>query len=738
MYTVALVQNQSEMAHYSHADARPLVTELGYSYKLYTAANIDELSGDLHRYPIDAVMIGSNALNDKAIRQEILSDKFSASLDKFLNNGKGLIVFMQLRLATLGDLSTFSFLPSSLNSIRAKVRPQIEQAGAGSLCIQESASKHLTILYPNRVSVSLLENDAKGFRSLPGLYWHYLDNVNASEWDVLISDVADANFYRPLIAASKETLSYRVIVSALPLDWQRQRKLFQNYLIFIVEGRHNTAILADDKITNTAFDYLGSTLLSRKFPFRRYFISQDLNVMASNISDSVHTTLVLGPYISRERLPDGVSDIIRERVNTGVLKLLSVEPETDGVRRFSVSGRERYAYRLLQRFELQVQAELRGGYVDGSFWSTVETLQNLKEIIDIFPRYRSWMEKTILISSEHDRNGSYDEVFGASCALCWIRANYYGSSSKETMETVEWIRGCINKYEAREKIQAYCIFILISTISDMETQVLGNLLKSGDYNSFSEIDALVYLSASLLSKTHDAIPALITSLENKAKSGIWVDMATTATAVILLIDTLEHLKFSGADGSILFPRIEKMIFDGILVIQKNFQDAFSQPQHGFYPWDGKASTTIKCIRAWLKFDGLLDFPVYEFIDTISKYDGVAQSYAGSKTALSFLEEMRSENNNLKLTIAEMKRVVEESGLAQKRNMLYSIALVVFLYIILVTFLGAVSIGHKDNLVEIVYGVFINGWAFHVAVLGAILTALTVPWKKIYGLTQEYK
>ena len=45
MYTIALIQNQSEMFHYGYADARPLMKDLdlGYKTELYTADNIDTL-----------------------------------------------------------------------------------------------------------------------------------------------------------------------------------------------------------------------------------------------------------------------------------------------------------------------------------------------------------------------------------------------------------------------------------------------------------------------------------------------------------------------------------------------------------------------------------------------------------------------------------------------------------------------------------------------------------------------
>lgn len=79
MYTVALVQNQSEMAHYGYADARPLLTDLRYDHVLYTADNIDDLRNALLRFRYDAVIFASNALNDKTIRAETEREGFRST-----------------------------------------------------------------------------------------------------------------------------------------------------------------------------------------------------------------------------------------------------------------------------------------------------------------------------------------------------------------------------------------------------------------------------------------------------------------------------------------------------------------------------------------------------------------------------------------------------------------------------------------------------------------------------------
>src|SRR3954452_22310614 len=112
MYRVALVQNQSEMAHYGYADARPLLDELApkYSYWLVTGDNIAELAPALARRQVDGVVLGSNALNDKSILRTLCEESFAELLGEYLASGHGLLTLMQIVLAMRRG-PTLSLLP---------------------------------------------------------------------------------------------------------------------------------------------------------------------------------------------------------------------------------------------------------------------------------------------------------------------------------------------------------------------------------------------------------------------------------------------------------------------------------------------------------------------------------------------------------------------------------------------------------------------------------------------------
>ena len=174
--------------------------------------------------------------------------------------------------------------------------------------------------------------------------------------------------------------------------------------------------------------------------------------------------------------------------------------EGDEIKRLSVAGRERLALRLLQDAELRIQAELRSGYIDGSFWSTAETLQTLRSLSHSAGDYRQLVRHALEIANEHDRDGSYDEVFGATCAFLWMRGTFLGADAKETKATARWIRARIEKYDTREQALAYLTLDELRLLTREEMKSPVSLLNTLEPERLSEIDLVVYLRAALVSR----------------------------------------------------------------------------------------------------------------------------------------------------------------------------------------------------------------------------------------------
>jgi hypothetical protein len=105
------------MAHYSYADARPLMKAMGYEATLYTANNVNELNtlSDLNKF--DALILCSNCFNDKTIRQHFFRKEFSSEISRFLDLGRGIVSFLQLRLAQdENNLDFLDFISERINA----------------------------------------------------------------------------------------------------------------------------------------------------------------------------------------------------------------------------------------------------------------------------------------------------------------------------------------------------------------------------------------------------------------------------------------------------------------------------------------------------------------------------------------------------------------------------------------------------------------------------------------------
>jgi len=728
VFKVGLVQNQSEMAHYGYGDARPILRELGYEASLFTADNIDVLRLSIVRNEYDAIMLGSNALNDKTIRAEMSSSPFREAFREWLAQGRGILCLHQLKLASL-EKRELSFLPAPLDTLSAAVRPPYERSADGTLGYGPNAEQHLLLLYPQSIDLVATQSTALNFRSLPGLYWHYWEDAAVSDWETLVVDVNALDEPRPLLLSARSSENFRVVVSALTLDWHRQNAMLENILTYVVEGRHSTAVLRDAKNRNAAFEYLLGTLRSRKFPFRQYSPTQNLEGLERHLSDGVHTTLILGPFVGLEQLP-ALRSIVEKRVSDGTLKLVSVEGESPGSRRFSVAGRQRSALQLLHAVELHIQSELREGYIDGSFWSTAESLQALEQLPQARTDFGNAVAKSLEFANEHDRNGSYDEVFGVSCALLWMRGTYLGVDSIETAATASWLKERLEFHESREQVLAYTTLDSIGMLGEQEHARLVFLLRNLKPQQLSEMDLVVYLRAALVSGLVDVLPGLLQSLKERQREGAWIDLATTADAITTLLQVRQHLQES---PSALFDRvsedIEEMVFRGIIHIQEAYVSSMTKISDNQLPWDGKASTTVKCIQAWLAFEEFVNFPVRELVDVVEKSSKASSLQFSSVQALSVLEAMKADREALRSRSASLETRVRMLSPRARRSTGYLLGLCGVSYLLLTLVAGAIA-SRGASALAVLHASFVSGWPIHVAVGSLTATFLGVPWERL--------
>ncbi len=655
MFTVALIQNQSEMSHYGYADARPLIVRRNYLVKLYTAQNIDRLAHELKDIRIDAVVFASNALNDKTIRDTVGSDAFASTFADYLKAGKGCLILHQLRVAQLGSEAPTSgelkFLPLD-QKVRLIERPKSEVATQGVLHLTPAAEGHACLLYPSLVDIQQVQEQSLTFPGLRGLYWHYLDQLSQADWDVLLYDLDSDNRKRPLLAAMRESGPFRIVIAALTLDWQNQGALFENVLTYLVEGKHETALLTKDQRSwDASFAYFSELLRSMRHPYRLYEFAE-IAELSRNLLNGVHSIIVLAPDVKENSLSQEFRSLLDEKIYGGNASLIGWIDATSPPR-FFVAGRERLALRLLEQIEFGVHSELSRGFIDGSFWSTVDSLQVLRGIARTKDKYdrQSFSMVRALGKSEsagptlfdlvnvHDRQGSYDGVFGVTCALLWFRGTFLGLEDAQTNATIGWIRQNLADYQDREKALAYHSLNQIGAASEADIKELRGLLRRQTLDRASEVDLLFYLRIAISVDDLSSAEQIVRYLQEKQDKadGYWVDLETTANAVSTLLDARDKFKQNQATRHVPL----EMIYRAVIFIQNARDD--TKTGKFAYPWDNKISASLKCIDALMKFEDLIEQPVQEIIRTLQAYVRVQGERTSLRTALVTLEELRTTN-----------------------------------------------------------------------------------------------
>ena len=633
MYKIALIQNQSEMSHYGYADARDFLSNFkNYEVQLYTAQNINKLCVDINQGNIDSIIIASHAMNDITIYNAIFANDFFESLAKLFEFGGGLLVLHQLRLGEKAlDNPTdgkFLFLPNKLSKLTAMARKKGESPLNGQITVSNSYNNHYLLNFPKYIDVTKINKNSLENVGLKGLYWHYWDSVDTGCWDIILEDKTYDSGTRPLVLASKVSTGARVVVSSLTLDWQKQNDLLENLLLYVVEGKHQIAFIDGEQDNNIDVLYMTERLKSKKLSFSKYMLPNDLESMRERISNNIHQLLIITDS-AYNCIPEVVKLIIDNKKHEGKIKVINI-----GKDNFTVSGHESDELGLLYSLEIELTNEINHGYIDGSFWSTVESLQ----IIESLDESKITIDKNTLFTifdniAIHDRDGSYDGVFGATCALLWIRAKYLGSKNRDTLKTITWLYKNKDTYEVQEKLLLYLTMweteTFFSENKDKVKEILLNILNSVNLDTIKEMNAVNYLKCANLFESKENIYKIIRNLCKQQKDGLWIDVATTASIVTEL---LISRKLICNDKCFDISQLDNCLFLAVAAIQNGINIYNPNTK----PWDEKISINLKCVEALIRFDQVIELPITEMINSIDLYSTSNIKMVDLQTSLSLL------------------------------------------------------------------------------------------------------
>lgn len=625
MKRIVLLQNQTEMTYYGHADCRRELDRLSRPYTLLTADTISNLSRILDNDGAECVLMGSNVLHDAVMREYLLSLEATNILSRFLQAGKGLIVMMQYKAAY--DGYPLAFIPLDLGMVSAVPRPQDETAVDARLCPTSSLLAPPLLHYPENVDLVEIEEKSRAHQSLGGVYWHHWRLDQPAFWDIHV-ECRLTGMPRPLLATSREHTGSRVTLCALPLDWHGHFALFSNVLTYAVDGRHDTAFLVGADKSDLIAQYLSEKLDGLGAAHRTYDDGYSNRATATkNIFAGIHNTLFLANDVTiQEYFESGDLQRVEVLVAQGNLRAITVDSSDEGssVKVLGQRSVARDAYDLLTP---AIGQALIRGYLDGSFRGTVAGLQELEDLPHGLDSELFSLTRVIEESDRHDRTGSYDEVIGATAALLWLRGKALGIDDPRTRTTIAWVRERFAVTDFRERLHSLGVLDALGLLTQAERDVANATLSEIDLSLATEIELLSYLEAAVRFDRLDVIGHSIEDLSRRQGSGggpVWVDIPTTASLIKLLVVAFGKLKQCQKVTETLKSQIHRLAIPSMIAVEDAYHRSLQRRgDEGaiIIPWDGKLSTALKCLSAWHQFDQFLGAPVEEAAEAVLRSAG---------------------------------------------------------------------------------------------------------------------
>ena len=475
---VAVVQNESELVHYSYGDSSEAFLDLGCSTTSYTAYNISQFVSRLADRDIDVAVLGPNSLNIAPTRDALLTGAGRDVLRDFLLGGGGLLILHQGGLAGQGGLASdkkspgsrfqvdeLDFLPEQLRGIRARLRPIAEQPGQGSIGEWqgggERAGRHIVMAAPNRLDPAEIGRAAATNTDVRALYWHYWADVDISWWHPLLFDV-DASEERCVMAASRESDNWRIVVASVPFDWQKNLTVLSNVVSYLADGRPSTVFLhgPDGPSTATRLAWVGGRAVG--LVFREFVAGRDDEQMIEEVRNNTFDTVVVSHLAS---VPSRLREVLEERSGAWQLELLSL-PQTNGDA-IMVKGQRFGIHPLVHEFVVQAAAMCGSGFIDGSFWATVDALRSINKIDASLLDGRFPGRALEVASRSEQPDGSYNGVFAATVGLLWLKWRFNDPTFSKTLD---WVQQRVGEASARDRFYLWTIMAEtgLLTPADME------------------------------------------------------------------------------------------------------------------------------------------------------------------------------------------------------------------------------------------------------------------------------
>ncbi len=675
-YRVALIQNESEMLRFSHSDIRPTLQKYNYEWTYYTAENINQLFKDILRY--DAIVLATNVCNDEIVTQALTDNK--ETIDRFLSTPrKGMLIAFQMRLTDNVRFERYPFLPERFGVKGCYRFESNESANEGSVVIEGKNKKHVILNHPNRIDIDDVKTHCLTNPSIKGLYWGYLSPITGN-FDILVKD-SSYDDDRPLLLVAHEDARVRLVVSSLVLDWQLHDRLWENTLRYVVEGRHFVGIIKKRDNISIDLEYLKAVLSVKKISYDVYGQGK-LNL--SRIPLDVHTVLIFDPLFSSDEIKDALSKTTYEDLDK--LSVFFFESWLSANTVLNVVGGTRDFDTIAKNCTAWLKSLYNDSFWEGSFWRSVDILGTLHYFDEPIMAYQDGIVKSI--AKKRTPSGTYDNVFGATCAMLLV---YYWFNQKDTEKfksTLNWIISELERTDIFNKATAIEIISFVAPEMLTETTLTG--LRNSIISKLSEfsnqLELLRFSSALLqLGFNGDAEKVVKKLLELQDNSGN-VNLYSIAETTFVLIGIVN--KSENPD-----PVLQGRIFIGIQQLRENYNSES-------FNWKDNAITSAKALKTLKAFEEMISFPVDDLLSFLTDYEYKDRHYVAIDTVTLKNQELMKKlyESQQELESAQNKFDVQSKFFRKSKIAILTILPIFYILLLITVVYGFEQLGIFDKVV----------------------------------------
>ncbi len=600
MYKIAVIENETELQRYGHANVlRNLTKSISqysaeskyYKFYSYTSANINQLLPIDGSLPVfDAIFISTNACSDDVVYNYLVN--YSDLIIRFIENGGGVYVGYQKKLnETLSNIHTvdefqdlvsntsktspFVFLPKGYryrlleeyalieSEDKSSITFRTKDSWEGDIFVDDKSRMDIVLLYPNEIVNS--NNILKRCRNNEfsnHLYKSSIYATSGSYKTLLYDNSPDDSGKRILVAKAIARRNERIVISSMALDWENHDELLANIIEYIAKGTPKHAFISGTKEEkNSDFNYLVNSAIISKTPCALYRSTVDI----STTMQAMHDVYFFSPTVAENEVIAFWNKIKKQTGSKKIYHLLSHESQDDELvlKQYSNSSSLEVLKNRAQTWLDEHFAKSKKGFWDG-FWVTYDVLLMMRAADMEYTHYLNRVYDEIMKHRKH--NGSYDNLIGCTIGMLYLLYVFWSDKEAEIKQTQEWILSKIfptdisttetmpiSDYEKESFLLSFYELSLFTKenkhatidfntkrFTDLIEQTYKNIVKpQSNGQNCTEIELCRHLQFCLyFNKPYDEILTAI--MQKRDSEGKWIGVGRTAGVLIPLLSVLNR------------------------------------------------------------------------------------------------------------------------------------------------------------------------------------------------------